>query len=127
MTREYLYVGLAVVFTAISQISMKRGMNEIGSLPGELQLVLPYLGKILQNLNVLSGILFGLIAAISWLSALPKVQLSYAYPILSLTFVLVALLSALVFKEEISLMQWLGIAVIIFGIYLVSRGSSLWN
>ena len=65
-------------------------------------------------------IVYGL-SAICWLWVLSRVPLSFAYPILSLTFPIVVGLSALFFLESITLTRWIGIAVIVIGVSLLAR------
>ncbi len=64
--------------------------------------------------------LYGL-SAISWLWVLSRAQLSFAYPILSLTFPLVVGLSTVFFSESISPIRWAGVGVIVVGVSLLAR------
>ena len=57
--------------------------------------------------------------ALLWLSALSRAPLSWAYPILSLGYLLVLVLSKVVLHEQVSPARWIGTAVIVFGIWLV--------
>ena len=65
-------------------------------------------------------ILYGL-SAVTWLWVLSKVPLSYAYPILALSFPIVVALSAFTFSETVSLVQAGGLALIIVGVSLLAR------
>ncbi|MBC2425350.1 SMR family transporter, partial [Clostridium beijerinckii] len=56
-----------------------------------------------------------------WIKVLSKVELSYAYPMVSLGYVLVMLFSYFIFKENITPLRILGIAFIILGVILVAR------
>ncbi|MBV7327916.1 EamA family transporter [Chloroflexi bacterium TSY] len=56
-----------------------------------------------------------------WLWVLTKAPLSYAYPILALTFPLVVALSVLLFGETVSPMRWFGICIIIAGVSLLAK------
>jgi uncharacterized membrane protein len=47
-------------------------------------------------------------------------NLSYAYPMISISYVLVVLLSRLVFKESVVPLQWVGIIFMCSGLILVS-------
>lgn len=64
--------------------------------------------------------LYGL-SAISWLWILSRTQLSFAYPILALSFPIVVGLSAALFGETITLMRGAGIGLIIVGVSLLAR------
>jgi drug/metabolite transporter (DMT)-like permease len=61
------------------------------------------------------------LSSITWLWVLARAQLSYAYPILALTFPIVVAMSAMLFGESISLMRWLGVGLILCGVSLLAR------
>ncbi len=61
------------------------------------------------------------LSALVWLWVLTKAQLSYAYPLLALTFPLVVALSAFFFAESVSLLRWVGVGVIVLGVSLLAR------
>lgn len=65
-------------------------------------------------------ILYGL-SAVCWLWVLSRAQLSFAYPLLSLSFPIVVALSAVYFTEMISPMRWIGVSVIVIGVSLLAR------
>ncbi len=77
--------------------------------------------SVLPRLEIWGGfILYGL-SAVCWLWVLSRAQLSFAYPILSLTFPIVVGLSAVLFSESISPMRWTGVGVIVVGVSFLSR------
>ena len=55
-----------------------------------------------------------------WLYALSAVRVSYAVPLLSISYVLVAMLSAIVLGEKVTWARWIAIAVITCGVVLVA-------
>jgi len=65
-------------------------------------------------------IVYGL-STVCWLWILSRAQLSFAYPLLSLTFPIVVGLSAILFAESITPMRWLGVGVIVTGVSLLAR------
>ncbi len=67
------------------------------------------------------ALLFYGLSALSWLWILSRAPLSYAYPILALSFPIVVGLSAVFFSESISPLHWIGVAVIVSGVALLSR------
>lgn len=60
-------------------------------------------------------------SAICWLWVLSRAYLSYAYPILALSFPIVVALSALIFGEVISTLRWAGVILIVLGVSLLAR------
>ncbi len=53
--------------------------------------------------------------------ALSRVDLSFAYPFASLSYVVMLAASWQLFNEDISLLRLMGTAVIVFGVLLISR------
>jgi drug/metabolite transporter (DMT)-like permease len=64
--------------------------------------------------------LYGL-SSISWLWVLARAQLSFAYPVLALSFPIVAALSGVLFGETVVPVQWAGVGLVIVGVSLLSR------
>lgn len=57
-----------------------------------------------------------------WLYILSRVPMSYAYPIQALAYPIVLLVSLLLFKESVTPMKWLGVAIIVCGVAVAARG-----
>ncbi|MDG2992410.1 EamA family transporter [Candidatus Synechococcus calcipolaris G9] len=92
-----------------------------GPLPQQTAEKLLHLAYLLLNPWIISGFAAAFLAALSWMAAMTKFPLSYAYPFMSFAFVLVLFLSAVFFKEPITLPKMLGMAAIVFGIVVGSR------
>ena len=73
------------------------------------------------NREFLTFFFFLVLSTIFWLIALSKKELSFVYPFISLTYVLVLMLSSLVLKEDIGLNQIAGTLAIIIGLIIISR------
>ncbi len=80
--------------------------------------------KQLRNKNLIFGCLLFIVGTVLYIPALSMEKLSILYPITSLTYIWVALLSVRFLKEEMNLHKWLGITLIIIGIFLISYFSS---
>ncbi|MGL1890233.1 MAG: EamA family transporter [Spirochaetaceae bacterium] len=63
------------------------------------------------------------IQAIVWQQALKRIPLSIAYPMMSLVFVVILLLSFLVFKENVTFLQVVGTFLILVGTIVMNIGS----
>ena len=70
------------------------------------------------NVNVIVGLIFYAIATIIFIMVLKKAQLSMLYPVVATSYIWVAIFSIFIIKENISLLNWLGFALIIGGVYL---------
>ncbi|MCL5892062.1 MAG: SMR family transporter [Deltaproteobacteria bacterium] len=116
LTNPYIFMGLAVIFTSIGQILQKigSGMVKKEHLKISIRSILVFF-----NPFIFSALIMLFFATIFYLLALSKLPLSIAYPMLSSGYVLVVLLSKIFLKEEVSLKRWLGVFIIMIGIFVI--------
>lgn len=117
-------IALSVSAGVLGQLTIKLGVGNDGFAANSDGGVLALVGFILTSPLVLTGLILYGIGAISWISVLSRMNLSYAYPFLALNFVLIALLSRVMLNEPIPMIRWVGMGVICIGIVLVSQGGS---
>jgi multidrug transporter EmrE-like cation transporter len=116
---NYLILGISILLAVTGQLLMKKGMIIFGTFPASqlLQKIIP----MFMNPYVFFGFAsFGL-SSIFWLVVLSRMELSFVYPMVSVAYILVAIASLILFKENVTLLRWLGILVIITGVFLISR------
>ena len=65
---------------------------------------------------------YGFFAFLCWMAAMTKFDLSYAYPFMSLSFLLVLVLSVALFHEPLTISKVVGVGFIVAGIIIGSRG-----
>ncbi|SHE23501.1 EamA family transporter [methanotrophic endosymbiont of Bathymodiolus puteoserpentis (Logatchev)] len=117
----YFYIFGTILFTVYGQLILKWRISHYGQLPSEAWDKVYFLAKLFLDPFLLSGFASTIIAAIFWIAAMTKFDISYAYPFMSAAFVLVLVLSAWLFKEPISLNKILGMVFIVIGIIITSR------
>ena len=115
-----MMIWISVGLSAVAQIFLKRGLTNLQTRDlgrgGVLGLAV---GIISQPFIWLWGICF--VAAMGlWLGGLQKLDLSYAYPLVSVGYVLVTLLSAVVVHERVDGRRWLAVSVISLGVILIA-------
>lgn len=66
------------------------------------------------------GMLY-VIATFIWMYVISKMPFSIAYPFQSLSYVLGVLAAYFLFKEQVAPNQWIGLVVIIIGVYLIAK------
>ena len=118
--KTVILVLIPVLIGVVAQIFLKQGMLQIGEFSVRSGLVNQFI-KIFMNPHVLVGFFLYFFSALLWLVVLSRVELSFAYPLLSVGYVIVLIASWLLFKENVTLIRWSGVAVICFGVYLISR------
>jgi multidrug transporter EmrE-like cation transporter len=118
----YFYILGTVLLTVYGQLILKWQVRTLGLLPSNASDTIRYLGRLLLNFWVASSFAAAFLAFLCWAAAMTKFELSYAYPFTSLAFVLVTILSVLLFHEQVTSPKLLGLAFIIVGIIIASRG-----
>lgn len=116
-----IYLALmAPLIGTTGQILLKAAMNKVGKIGGE-QIARPASLAIrlaTDPMLILAAFLY-FAGFLLWLVVLSRLELSKAYPILALSYCLVALASWLIFGEHISALRWAGISVICVGVIMV--------
>ncbi len=121
MNIALLYILIGVLGGAVGQLLLKQGMSSMGPLtlaPDQLGMVL---WRMATNPFVLAGLCIYGLATVFWLTALSRVQLSYAYPFVSLNFVVIMFASWGLFDERLSWPRLLGTLIIGVGVLLIAR------
>lgn len=112
----FLAIIICVISIVTGQLLLKKGVGT----PSGKHIFLEFF-KIFTTPIVILGFSIYLISAFLWLWILQRVDLSYAYPMLSLSYVFVVLFSKIFLKEHSSWIRWFGIVIICFGVFLISR------
>ena len=108
-----------VILAATGQLLLTKGMRILGPIDFNLKNV-PYLiVQVMQSGYILAaGVCYGF-SFIMWLFVLSKVKLSIAYPSLSFVYVLIVFGSWFFFNETVSLLQLIGVVLILLGIFFI--------
>lgn len=110
---------ISISLAIAGQLLMKQGMMIFGRFP-VTQLIANLLPMFFQP-YVFLGFCCFCISSVFWLVVLSRIDLSFAYPMVSIAYVVVAIFSYFIFKENISLLRWIGIITICAGVFLISR------
>jgi len=110
-----------VLLNAAAQIALKNGMRAIGTFTFSLENLLPIGLRVGMNPFVLLGLGCYVVSVVVWLLVLSRVDVSYAYPMLSVGYIVAALAGKTFFGEPVDLVRWLGIVTICVGVYLITR------
>lgn len=119
---EHSFIFSTIVFTVYSQLIMRWQVSEAGRLPHNLSDKLGYVIALLLNPWVMSGIVATFLAGVSWMLAMTKFEISYAYPFVTLNYILVLAAGYLLFQETMSITKLAGSALVILGIIVISKG-----
>ena len=119
---SYVYVACTILFMVYAQLVIKWQVTSAGAFPADAAGQLGFLAQLLTNPWIISALAASLLAAVAWMAALSKLELSHAYPFMSLAFVLVMMASAVLFQEPLTGPKITGIVLICIGIIVGSQG-----
>jgi len=120
---QFTLLTIAALATAIANLSLRSGIGSAGGFdPATRGLIGQVIALATQPFFVIGFLLYGG-GALIWFRILSLMHVSTAYPVLvSLTFLLVTVGSVAFFRETLGIEKIVGIAVILIGIGIVSRG-----
>jgi multidrug transporter EmrE-like cation transporter len=121
--KSMILVLAAVLLGVLGQLLLKMGMTQVGTLEfgGGLADLVQLGLRVFSNLKVLGGFAAYGLSSLFWIVVLSKIDLSLAYPMLALNYVLVPLTAWLFLGEHMPSLRWLGIGVIVVGVIIISR------
>ena len=110
-----------VLLNAAAQLLLKAGTNRIGEFAFSFDNVLPIGAQVATSPPILAGLGCYGVSVVVWILALSRVQVSVAYPMLSIGYIVNALAAWWLFGESITAQKLVGIGFIVAGVYLVAR------
>ena len=120
---NHFYLLLAISFSIVSQLIIKWKMSVFSFDDYETwqdKFALAF--SMLLNPYSIIALILTLLAGVTWMIAMTKFEISYAYPFTLLGLVLVTIFSVVFFGESISVYKIGGIALIILGVVVISKG-----
>jgi len=114
---------LAAFFGVCGQLTLKMGMTQVGRLGSDsLAQPIQVMLRVITSPFVLGGLALYVAGAAVWMLVLSRSALSFAYPILAVSYAITPILAWMLLGENVNLVRWVGIAVICLGVFIVSRG-----
>jgi len=108
-----------ILMVVAGQFLIKHGVSQVGKF-GDMGVAKFLLGA-LTNIHVITGIGLYALSAVVWLALLSRVELSVAYPMLSLGYVLIVLVAWAFLHEPMTPWKAIGVVLIAIGVWLVNR------
>ena len=113
----YILLLIAVVLGVIGQLLLKHGMSR------RPDFQLRNITALITDISIVGGFLSYGFSTLIYLQSLEKLDLSLAYPTVSLGYVLVILFSRIFFKEPVNLTRWIAVLIICTGVAIVGLGA----
>lgn len=109
----------SVLLNAMAQLLIRKGMLAIGTV--DVNNFTQNIGTMVTNLWLWGAMLSYAVSILLWMSVLSKVEVSFAYPFLSIGYIFAAIVGYCFFNEDLSVTRIMGIVVICIGVILISR------
>ena len=122
IAHAYAMVFITIALTVYGQFVIKWQVLRAGAMPHDFESRLMYFGRLLINPWVLSALSAAFLASIAWMIAMTKLEISRAFPLTAITFICITLGGALLFKEPLTPLRILGVALLALGIIVSSQG-----
>ena len=110
-----------VLLNATAQLLIKAGTNTFGPIALSGDELLGTALKVSMEPFIVGGLVCYVVSVAIWIVALSKVDVSVAYPMLSIGYIVNAIVAWQLLGESLSADKVLGIGVIILGVYIVAR------
>ncbi len=117
--KVYFLLALCVIFPVFAQMLMKKGMNQVGEFTSSNIFNLKFFVEAFSNPYVIMGEIFYVVTALFWLIVISKLQVSKAYPAVSLSYVIVILAGYFFLGEPLTMKKLLGGLIILIGVYVI--------
>jgi drug/metabolite transporter (DMT)-like permease len=115
-----LLILVNVLIGVFAQLALKKGMNNIGYIDVH-EIFTKEIFSIVFEKYVLTGLALYGFASLLWLVILSQAELSYAYPLIALSYIFVAIFAKIFFNESLTFFRLLGIFLIISGAYFIVK------
>ena len=122
-TLSFALILTGVLLNAAAQLLLKAGTSAVGHFEFHLDNLVPVGWKLATEPHILTGMMCYAISLVVWIMALSRVPVSIAYPMLSIGYVVNAIVAYLWLGEAVNATRMLGIGVIVLGVFIVARSS----
>lgn len=114
-------IALTLLFTVYGQLVLRWQISGAGQLPPGTGEKVAFLLRQLANPWIVSGLAAAFLASMAWMAAMTRFELSYAYPFMSLAFVIAMVFSVLFLGETVNLARMLGTALVVAGLVIIAK------
>lgn len=118
---QHSFILLCIAFTVASQLLMRWRVGLAGALPAGLGERARFVFELLLTPWIWLAIVCTFLAGVSWMLALTRFELSYAFPFTGATFLVMLFAGSLMFHEHVTLGRVVGTLLVTIGLIVVVR------
>lgn len=119
--QHHSFILLCIAFTVTSQLLMRWRVGLAGTLPEATGERVQFIAHLLLSPWIWLAVACTFLAGVSWMLALTRFELSYAFPFTGASFLLILFCGAVLFNEHVSVVRIIGTAVVMLGLFIVVR------
>lgn len=117
----FSFIITGVLLNAVAQLLLKAGARNVGEIHLTLSNLFSVGWRVATQLPIIGGLTCYVLSVVLWIIALSRVDVSVAYPMLSLGYVVTAVGAWYLFGEALSVQRLLAIFVILVGVAWLAR------
>ena len=117
MVKLIILMTIESFFLVLSQIFLKFGLNKIS----KLEISISFCFDLIRNYFMWLAVVSMVFAAGIWFWVLKRYDFSIAYPLVSISYILGLFSAIFIFNENVPILRWVGVSVIILGIILITK------
>jgi multidrug transporter EmrE-like cation transporter len=117
----FLLVLTGVLLNACAQLLLKAGVNPLGAISVSAATLLPTALRVVGQWQIVAGLALYVVSVGVWIVGLSRVEVSVAYPMLSLGYVVNAIAAWWLFGDALGPMRVAGLVLILAGVFVISR------
>jgi multidrug transporter EmrE-like cation transporter len=110
-----------VALNAGAQLLLKAGVNAVGHFEFTRENIVPIGWRLATQLPIVGGLACYVVSVGVWIVGLSRVDVSIAYPMLSLGYVVNAFAAWYLFGEVLTVQRLVGIGIILIGVFVLAR------
>lgn len=110
----------SVILNAFAQLFIRQGMLKLGNISMNISELWNMIIQSISNIYIWAGMMSYAISILLWMVVLSKVNVSLAYPFLSIGYIVTAVIAYFAFNEPITIQKILGIAIICVGVVVLT-------
>lgn len=116
--KYWALIVLGVTLSSLGSIFLKAGATKISHDQGIFNAVI----QAAFEWRLILGVLMYIVPVIIWIFLLKKLEITFLQPLFSLVYVITPIFAIYYLDESISMNKWIGISIILFGIFVSSKG-----
>jgi multidrug transporter EmrE-like cation transporter len=117
----FSFIAIGVLLNAVAQLLLKAGARNVGEIHLTMSNLFSVGWRVATQLPIIGGLTCYVLSVVLWIIALSRVDVSIAYPMLSLGYVVTAFGAWYLFGETLSVQRLLAIFVILVGVVWLAR------